>query len=289
MELIASKPLQNVCDAPCPEDIFTYPPLTNEASSKGFMNQQHRSKVLGLLAGILMVSAVPAQGQVAYKLDEDRSLVWWQIDPHFGHLWATTCPADPSWQPGEGHSAGFYINYATRPKIRTTHESESRVPLFPRKTVRPNCRHAVKGQFNGDPATFSNFKGYVLANADSLENGAESRNAFAKKYVYSTASYPNIRFSVDSLTSVTIKGDTVNAIAVGTFELRGVSKATRVQLNGLRKDNTIRVRGHFAMPASELHERFGVSSTALGAGVGLKLWDTLFMGVDLILIPTTGG
>jgi hypothetical protein len=39
----------------------------------------------------------------------------------------------------------------------------------------------------------------------------------------------------------------------------------------------------FAMPAKELRERYDVSKIALGLGVGMKLWETLFMGFDLIL------
>jgi hypothetical protein len=50
----------------------------------------------------------------------------------------------------------------------------------------------------------------------------------------------------------------------------------------------MRVRGMFAMPAAELRDRFGVSQFAMGAGVGLKLWDTMFMGFDLILVPVEG-
>ena len=46
------------------------------------------------------------------------SLVWWQVDPHYNHLWSTTCPNDPSWQPGEGRDAGWQVNYKTRPVLR---------------------------------------------------------------------------------------------------------------------------------------------------------------------------
>lgn len=246
--------------------------------------------VLGALAAMFSAKPLLAQGPVAYELDQDRSLVWWQIDPHYGHLWASSCPADPSWQPGEGHSAGYYINYATRPKIRTTNESEARVPLFPRKTVRPNCRHATKGGFTAaDGSTYAGFKGYVIINPDSIETGADHRNEFSRKYVFGTSNYPTIQFSIDSLSNVTMSGDTVNAIAVGTFQLRGAQKQTRVQVTGIRQGNTLRVRGAFAMPATELHARYGVSQTAMGAGVGLKLWNTLFMGFDLIVVPQASG
>src|SRR5688500_3987034 len=95
------------------------------------------------------------------KLDTQRSLVWWQIDPHYGHLWASSCPKDPSWQPGEGHSAGYYMNYAARPKISTGRQNEVRVPLFPRRTVRPNCRNAVSGSFRVDSNNWGAIKGNI--------------------------------------------------------------------------------------------------------------------------------
>jgi hypothetical protein len=236
-------------------------------------------------ASLLPMRAAEAQSRT-YSIDKTRSLVWWQVDPHLGHLWATTCPKDPSWQPGEGHSPGHYINYLTRPNIRTTHESEKRVPLFPRRTVRPNCRQAVTGNLTIADQNYSNAKGEVAFFADSLETGADFRNTFAKKYVFKSTNYPTVGFMIDSLTSVSVSGDTVNAVAVGTFEFRGVTKPTRVQVRGVQDPAGFRVRGTFAMPAKDLEERYDVSSTAMGLGVGMKVWDTLFMGFDFILVPT---
>jgi hypothetical protein len=239
---------------------------------------------IALLVGVQSAAAQTAG--TSLSIDKQRSLVWWQIDPHYGHLWASSCPNDPSWQPGEGHSAGHYLNYAARPKIATTKSSEARIPLFPRRTVRSNCRQAVSGSFSvADANTWANFKGKITVRPDSIDTGADFRNDFAKKYVYGTNTHPVITFDIDSLTSIVASGDTVNAVAVGTFHLRGVDKATRVQVRGIRETTGLRVRGMFAMPSHELRDRYGVSQWALGAGVGLKLWDTLFMGFDLILKP----
>lgn len=237
---------------------------------------------LGVFALFLCAQPVAAQTST-FTLDRERSLVWWQIDPHFGHLWASSCPKDPSWQPGEGHSAGYYLNYAARPKISTNNENEIKIPLFPRRTVRPNCRRAVVGNFTANAANWSNFRGTITIFPDSIETGANHRDAFASKYVYSTNKYPTIQFTVDSLTAITVSGDTVNAVAVGTFHLRGINKPTRVQVKGVREPSGMRVRGMFAMGAMELRDVYGVSSYAMGAGVGLKLWDTLFMGFDFIV------
>jgi hypothetical protein len=257
------------------------------------MNHQRIVPVLlrGLALGVLTLAAfepAAAQTPTTLQIDQQRSLVWWQIDPHFGHLWASSCPKDPSWQPGEGHSAGYYLNYAARPNIGTTKASENKIPLFPRRTVRPNCRTAVSGTFTStDPVAFTNFRGKITVLPDSIETGANHRDAFATKYVYNTDKYPTIDFVIDSLTNIAVSasGDTVNAVAVGTFHLRGAKKATRVQVRGIKEPSGLRVRGVFAMPASELRDQYGVSQWAMGAGIGLKLWDTLFMGFDLILTP----
>jgi hypothetical protein len=244
---------------------------------------KRRLLVLGILAFVVPFQKVEAQ-QATYVTDQSRSLAWWQLDPHFGHLWATTCPNDPSWQPGEGHSGRFGTNFKKRPKIKTTTESATAFPIFPRDTVRANCRPSVTGSFTtADVKTFAQVKGNVVVVIDSMTNGSDSRDLFARKYIYSSARFPTVKFTIDSLTAVRVSGDTVNAIAVGTFELRGVQKPTRVQVQGVPEGDAMRVRGLFAMPARELQERYGISRAVLSMGVGAKLWDTLFMGFDLIM------
>ena len=243
-----------------------------------------------ILAVLLLAAAVPVPAayaqQTSYRLDEKRSLIWWQLDPHFGHLWATTCPNDPSWQPGEGHSGRFGVNFKKRPKVKTTNVSAGAFPLFPRDTVRANCRTAVRGAFTTqDAKRFNEMKGTVIATMDSITNGSDSRDLFAKKYIYSSATYPTVKFTVDSLTNIRFSGDTVNAVAVGTFELRGVASHTRVQVQGVQEPEGLRVRGMWAMAAKELQERYNISRAVLSMGVGAKLWDTLYMGFDLILAP----
>ena len=248
-----------------------------------------RSWLFGLVASILWLQPVSAQTSTTYTVDQDRSLAWWQIDPHYGHLWASTCPDDPSWQPGEGHSPGYYINYATRPKIKTTKVAEKKIPLFPRRTVRPNCRHAVSGSVTTtDASALANVKGMIVMLSDSLETGADHRNAFSRKYVFNGAAYPAVKFTIDSISGVTAAGDTTSAVAIGIFELRGVRHPTRVQITSVKTPQGLRVRGMFAMPAAELEHTYGVSKVAMGGGVGLSLWDTLFMGFDLIMVPSGG-
>ena len=245
---------------------------------------KRRVMLFAVLAVVGSWNAAFAQ-QASFSLDQKRSLVWWQLDPHFGHLWATTCPNDPSWAAGEGNSGRYKSDKKKNERIKVTNVSAGVFPLFPRDTVRANCRAAVRGSFTTtDVKRFAQMKGTVEFEIDSITNGSDARDLFAKKYIYSSAKYPKVKYTVDSLTNVRVAGDTVNAIAVGTFELRGVQKPMRVQVQGINEPSGLRVRGLFAMPAKEMQERYGVSRAILSMGVGAKLWDTLFMGFDLILV-----
>ena len=72
-----------------------------------------------LAASVLMTfpATTHAQKQTRFAIDAKTSLAWWQIDPNYGHLWATTCPDERSWQPGEARSEGVgSIDVKTRKK-----------------------------------------------------------------------------------------------------------------------------------------------------------------------------
>lgn len=45
----------------------------------------------------------------------------------------------------------------------------------------------------------------------------------------------------------------------------------------------LRVLGKFRIPAQAITHEYGISSIALGLGVGVRIWQDLFMGVDLLL------
>ena len=100
----------------------------------------------GALLCLLSAGLADAQ-QSRWIVDSKWSLAWWQVDPHLNHLWATTCPAEPSWQPGEGRSSGWSVR--SGPDIKTNtfaNVSDTiHVPLYPRRTARPLCKEAVQG------------------------------------------------------------------------------------------------------------------------------------------------
>ena len=99
---------------------------------------------LASVGAALLLSTATADAQhVRYSAHPRASLAWWQVDPHFGHLWATTCPEDPSWQPGEGRSPQYYIDYLRRPEIKESGGKDRRIPLYPRKRIRHVCKPAI--------------------------------------------------------------------------------------------------------------------------------------------------
>ena len=101
----------------------------------------------GAMLCLLGSALAQAQGPGRWTVDAKWSLAWWQVDPHLNHLWATTCPAEPSWQPGEGRSTGWSVR--TGPDIKTYSfaavSDTIHVPLYPRRTARPICKEAVQG------------------------------------------------------------------------------------------------------------------------------------------------
>lgn len=238
---------------------------------------------LALLSGA--AAATLAAQSHRLSIDATTSLAWWQVDPHYEHLWATTCPADPSWQPGEGRDPGQYTDYASRPKTIAAARSDARIPLFPRYRVRPVCRQAVRGDVTiSDTVRLRGVRGTIVVNPDSLFTGLEMRDIYARKAILQTARYPEIKFTIDSLVDLQ-RGDTIRATAVGVFETHGATMPMRALVLAWRDAAGLRVRAQFAVPARALTDQFGMSTWALGMGVAMKRWKTLNMGVDVILRP----
>ena len=239
-----------------------------------------------------LVSVVPAVAvgqQIKLTIDPRTSLAWWEVNPNLSHLWATTCPADPAWQPGEGRSIGFAVDYLRRGSVSDTKLSDTaRIPLYPRKVVRSLCTPAVSGDIVAtDTAAWRGVHGVLIVRSQYLVTGLDFRDAYARKAIYGTDKYPEIRFEIDSLVNVrrTTRGDTLRADARGTLEIRGVRTPMVIPVVARREGGGIRVRGKTHVPASFLVEKYGISGLALGLSVGLTVWKDLHMGVDVVLRP----
>jgi len=240
--------------------------------------------LLTLLAATVWRPAGAQDTATRWIVDPETSLAWWQMDPHYSHLWATTCPADPSWQAGEGRTPGYYTDYSSRPVMVESGRSDKRVPLFPRHRVRPLCQRAVRGEVTTTGAGWQGAHGQITVVADSLITGLDFRDNYARRSVLETQRYPELRFTIDSLVDVQ-RGDTIEAVAVGRFEAHGTTLPVRVPVTASEDPAGMRVRGQFDIDAQLLVHHFGMNKWALGMGVMFKRWKTLHVGVDLVLRP----
>jgi len=225
-----------------------------------------------------------APGQVTLTIDPHYSLVWWQIEPHYGHLWGTSCPGDPSWRAGEGHSPGYYMSMRSRPRGSGTEKADARVPMYPRLKARPLCRQAVRGRFQAANAReYSNLKGDIAVIADSIVSGLDSRDAFSRRFVFRTAVHPMLTFRIDSLSRVVHRADKVHAVVHGVFEFRGSKRTIAVPIQGAPEAGGLRIQGKYMMPAQDLRDVYDMSEVITGAGLGLRMWESVHFGFDLVV------
>ena len=248
----------------------------------------------GAGALLCLLTAAPAHAQSRWVVDSKWSLAWWQVDPHLNHLWATTCPAEPSWQPGEGRSSGWNVVSPRDLKSNTfANVSDTiHVPLYPRMTARPLCREAVQGHIVvADPVTGRGTHGEVIIRPDSLVMGEERRAQYAREMVFETMRYPEIRFQLDSLVNVTRQADTLRGTAVGILFLHGyempVSAVAKVYPDS--EAGGTRVLARIREPARPFAAHFWPGCTYRGCifslGVRTDIWKLFFFGVDLVLRP----
>lgn len=233
---------------------------------------------------VAAVASSPALGQsgTRFEVVPKASLVWWQIDPHYNHLWATTCPDDPSWQPGEGRSPDF--RYVFDPKFGDAGVPAKKIPLYERGPVRELCRAAVSGAVVvRDTTSWSVSAGFVRVAADSLVTGLNMRDEYAHRALFETHDYPEIRFRIDSLTNVAPARDHLRGTIHGVFELRGVQTPVSLPVRMRREGEALRVEGQTQFPAQHLLSRYGMSRMKLGLGVAMRRWESVHWGVDLML------
>jgi hypothetical protein len=242
----------------------------------------------GALAAALLIplTTVGAGAQARWSVDQKASLAWWQVNPHLNHLWATTCPEEPSWRPGEGRSGGWSIN----PGLRQAKHGEAAVsdtsiiPLYPRPRVRPLCGEGVEGHFTvSDTVNWTGIRGEIRVKTDRLVTGDERRDGFARSAILQSGRYPDVKFVVDSVTDLRRSGDTITGTAVGVFTLRNVSQPMTASLRSYPLAGGRRVLARFHVDADDLVPVYGLSSVALGLGVGIRIWQHLYMGADLLM------
>jgi hypothetical protein len=260
---------------------------------------KHRSRRLHVLlpralAGALVglfIAVAGAQGQERWSVVTRSSLSWWQVSPHLNHLWATTCPEEPTWRPGEGRSGGWNIDRDLKTESRTGYQNVAdtvHVPLYPRGAVDPDvrCSDAVSGwAVLSDTVGWKRVSGEIAVNADALMSGHDQRDAYMRRAILQTSRFREVKFRLDSVINVTRQGDTLRGTGIGTFTLRDVSQPMNAALVAWPEAGGLRVLGKIRIPARSLVPVYGVSQFALGLGVGTKIWQDLFAGVDMVLRP----
>lgn len=244
---------------------------------------RNRSLEFAAVLGLLLAPRFAESQEIRFSIEPATSLAWYQIDPHYSHLWGTTCPADPNWQAGEGRTPGAAANYGWRKEAKASGRKDSRIPLYPRRRVFPVCRTAVRGGFiTADTVQWSGVRGELTILPDSLETGLEMRTLYLRRVIFETAKHPTIRFVMDSLGSVQT-GDTLTATAFGTLEMHGAHRAIASPVKVWRVPGGLRAQTSFPLPAEDLTDAYHMSKAALAMGTSLGRWDTVYMGVDIIL------
>jgi hypothetical protein len=237
---------------------------------------------LGLFAG-------RAHAQQTLTVNQPMSLAWWQVNPHLNHLWATTCPSDPSWRPGEGRSMSWAQQFLTmRSKTGYANVKDTIIPLYPRRRARSLCESAVSGSITAsDTADWTGVKGTIAIQVEKLTTGVDMRDRYARESILNTKAYPNVKFTIDSLSHLTkARGDTLVGTVYGVLELHGVSHPASAPLKTWREPAGRRVTAKFMLPAGDLTDVYNMSKYSLGLGVGGVVWDEIWLGVDVILKPT---
>lgn len=255
--------------------------------SHAFYSLLWRTAAATVLCLLTVLTNAPAQ--IRWVVDPEGSLAWWQVDPHLNHLWATTCPQEPTWRAGEGRSSGWTTDEAVSQYIGRGFANVSdtiHVPLYPRHRVRFICPDAVEGHIVvPDTVRWRGAHGQIVVKAEMIVTGEKMRDDFAQHSVLSVSAHPYIRFTLDSLVDMRREGDTLLGTALGNWELRGETRPVRASVRAYPHAGGIRVLGKFGIPAMALIKDYGVPKRALGLGVVLNIWKTLFVGVDLLVRP----
>lgn len=236
---------------------------------------------------LLLVAVLPLPGtaasQARWVVDPKSSLAWWQMNPHMNHLWGTTCPGEPSWRAGEDRTAAAFMKDMLRaPSTLDT----LNVPLYPRYQARDVCAEAVRGEITApDTLSWRGLHGVVVLDPTMLFSGHAQRDRYTREAVLETAKHGEIRFTIDSLIDMVRLADTLRGSVAGVFQLHGVQQPVVANLTIWPEAGGLRVMSKFSVTARSLVDVYGLSSHALGLGVGVRIWQHLFMGVDLLVRP----
>jgi YceI-like protein len=249
-----------------------------------------RRALAAALAGLLTTVA-NAPAQMRWSVDPKASLAWWQMSPHLNHLWATTCPGEPSWRAGEGRNGGGTAgSYGALSRTGYGAVDDTvHVPLFPRQRVHLGCMEAVRGEVVvADTMHWRGVRGTVIVRGDAVVTGQTMRDV-AMHQIMETGRYPEIHFTLDSLVGMTKQADTLRGSAVGTLTVRVVQMPVIAELKVFPDAGGMRVLAKWRIPAVDLQLQLVPRLHYLALGVNTMIWHDFFMGADLVLRPEAAG
>jgi hypothetical protein len=209
------------------------------------------------------------------------------MSPHLNHLWATTCPEEPSWRPGENRSSGWHIDPSLKlPESQYNNVDDTvNVPLFPRDRVHAVCSEAVQGEILlPDTVTWRGAGGKVTAKADAVITGEAMRDILMHQ-IMEAKKFPEMSFTLDSLMGLTKQGKTFFGRAVGTLTVRGVETPVTAVVKAFPDGGGMRVLARWRVPATTLLHELIPRLRHIGLGANTNLWHDFFMGADLVFRP----
>jgi len=233
-------------------------------------------------------STTPAsEGTFRLKVDSSTSLAWYQVDPHTSLLWATTCPDDPHWRPGDSRHSGWDTRGMPTPKSGAARVSESVIPLYQRDVARPVCKNAVSGEIIADDTvTWRGLHGTIKIDPTKLESGLDLRDRTAVRTIFQPWLWPNIRFVIDSAGDLQGR-DTLQGNLYGTFFFRNVEKPDKAQFKAWREAAGLRVMARLEMLPVDLVEVYGVGLENMRLALMPGMWRMIYFGVDAVVKPAT--
>jgi YceI-like domain len=233
------------------------------------------------------VGLLPTVGsaQVRWTVDAKTSLVWWQMSPHLNHLWATSCPEDRSWRPGENRSPGWHISPRLRlPETGFANVDDTvNVPLFPRDEVEAVCSEAVEGEvLLPDTVTWRGAHAEVSVLSNALISGEAMRDLLMHQILESSR-FPRIRFTLDSIVGMRRKEDGYVGNVIGTLTVRDVAEPITASVKVFPDAGGMRVLAKWRVPSDTLKGWIPKLKT-YSLGANTNLWHDFFMGADLVFV-----
>jgi hypothetical protein len=254
--------------------------LTATASRGNHIVLGSRLLLAAAFVGLLPTVVV---AQVRWTVDAKNSLVWWQMSPHLNHLWATTCPEDRSWRPGENRSPGWRISPRLRlPETGFANVDDTiNVPLYPRDDVEAVCSEAVQGEvLLPDTVTWRGAHAEVTALVNALISGEAMRDLLMHQILESSR-FPQIRFTLDSLVGMTKEPDALVGSAIGKLFIRDMEEDITASVKVFPDAGGMRVLAKWRVPSDTLKLWIPKLKT-YSLGANTNLWHDFFMGADLV-------